>query len=75
MEPQTSQVDLLWKQGYGFNNPNNDRIREGLEPVNFDGKTDKERRKKNSFFGELVGDLLVYGVRSTFVAITDRLKR
>ena len=27
----------LWKQGYGFNNPNVDRIRDGKQPVAFPG--------------------------------------
>ncbi len=29
--------DPLWRQGYGFNNPNNERIRNGQPPLNFDG--------------------------------------
>ena len=32
-----SEIDRLWRQGYGFNNPNPDRIQQGLPPVNFDG--------------------------------------
>src|SRR5688572_11823453 len=30
-------VDRLWRAGYGFNNPNPDRVRNGLPPLNFDG--------------------------------------
>lgn len=29
--------DPLWHQGYGFNNPNNERIRNGQPVLNFDG--------------------------------------
>ncbi len=29
--------DPLWHQGYGFNNPNNERIRKGKPVLNFDG--------------------------------------
>ena len=29
--------DPLWHQGYGSNNPNNERIRKGLPVLNFDG--------------------------------------
>jgi len=29
--------DPLWHQGYGYNNPNNERIRKGLPVLNFDG--------------------------------------
>lgn len=33
--------DPLWRQGYGFNNPNGERLREGLPPLNFDGSEAK----------------------------------
>ena len=29
--------DPLWREGYGYNNPNNERIREGKPVLNFDG--------------------------------------
>ena len=29
-------MDGLWKQGYGYNNPNVDRLRNGQTPVGFD---------------------------------------
>lgn len=29
--------DPLWRHGYGYNNPNNERIREGKDVLNFDG--------------------------------------
>jgi len=29
--------DPLWHQGYGFNNPNNERIKNGQPVLNFDG--------------------------------------
>lgn len=35
--PKESHLDRLWKQGYGFNNPNPERIRNGQRPLNFDG--------------------------------------
>ena len=28
-------MDQLWREGYGFNNPNTDRIRQGLPPESF----------------------------------------
>lgn len=31
------QIDQLWRQGYGFNNPNPERIRNKQAPLNFDG--------------------------------------
>jgi hypothetical protein len=72
---QTSRVDSMWKQGYGFNNPNNDRPRQGLNPVNFDGKTDRERRDKGGYFSDLFGDMFVHGVKSTFTAIASKFRR
>ena len=30
-----SHLDRLWKQGYGFNNPNPERIRNGQRPLKF----------------------------------------
>lgn len=34
---QETENERLWRQGYGFNNPNRDRIRNGENPVNMDG--------------------------------------
>ena len=36
-DPQEQELNELWREGYGFNNPNADRIRKGLKPLNFDG--------------------------------------
>jgi len=33
--PKESHLDRLWKQGYGYNNPNPERIRNGQKPLNF----------------------------------------
>lgn len=33
--PKESHLDRLWKQGYGFNNPNPERVRNGQKPLNF----------------------------------------
>ncbi|MFT5324384.1 MAG: hypothetical protein ACI8P0_002246 [Planctomycetaceae bacterium] len=33
--PKESHLDRLWKQGYGFNNPNPERIRNGQKSLNF----------------------------------------
>lgn len=32
-----SELDYLWRQGYGFNNPNVRRIKSGEPPLNMDG--------------------------------------
>jgi hypothetical protein len=31
------EIDSLWRRGYGFNNPNYERIKNGLQPLHFDG--------------------------------------
>jgi hypothetical protein len=35
------ELNRLWRAGYGFNNPNADRIRQGKEPVDFLGPKPK----------------------------------
>jgi hypothetical protein len=34
-DPVYEQNNTLWRQGYGFNNPNAERIRQGLPPKDF----------------------------------------
>ena len=36
-----SAVDGLWREGYGFNNPNLERRRQGQPPLNLDGSVHK----------------------------------
>lgn len=31
------QINGLWREGYGYNNPNPARAKKGLPPLNFDG--------------------------------------
>lgn len=72
---RASQTDRLWKEGYGFNNPNPERRRNGLDVVNFDGRTDSERSRKSSivgrYFGDLTGDAVIYGFKRTFESIAQ----
>lgn len=69
-------IDSNWKQGYGFNNPNNERIEQGLEPVNFDGTTDSQRKSNfvNDMIGNLAGDAIGFGIKSTFTTVLDAFK-
>lgn len=39
---EDTYVDQLWRAGYGYNNPNPDRKKEGLPPVDFDGRVHRE---------------------------------
>ncbi len=40
-EKAKKEIDKMWHEGYGFNNPNPDRISKGLRPLDFDGKESK----------------------------------
>jgi hypothetical protein len=44
VEPDESKAQLnrLWEQGYGFNNPNNERIKQGLPPEPFFKEEEEE---------------------------------
>lgn len=33
-----THIDQLWREGYGFNNPNAQRKKEGLPPIDMDGR-------------------------------------
>ena len=74
---QLSVVDSNWKQGYGYNNPNHERIEQGIETVNFNGKTDSENKSNfvNDLIGNLVGDMIGFGIKSTFTTVVDAFKR
>lgn len=69
----SSSNNGLWKQGYGFNNPNNERRRPGLEPVSFDGSPDRD--DDGGFIGNFLGDLTVYGLKTSFEAVANLFTR
>ena len=62
---QASSVnfDSLWKQGYGYNNPNSDRREQGLGLQNFDGSLNSDK-KKDSYFYTLFDDAITHGVNT-----------
>jgi hypothetical protein len=41
-------MDRLWREGYGFNNPNAERIRQGLPPLDYSGRVSRQRSKPTS---------------------------
>ena len=41
-EESDSMIDQLWREGYGFNNPNPERKRQGKPLLNFDGTVYEE---------------------------------
>lgn len=40
-DPGSEELDSLWRAGYGYNNPNPERRKQGLPPVDFDGQVRK----------------------------------
>ena len=52
-------ADSLWRQGYGFDNPNSERLRNGQTPLNFNGQENSiENQLKNSA-GAFVGQMML----------------
>jgi len=47
----------LWRQGYGYNHPNVERIKDGQEPLNFNGHTVAE-----DVTGRAVGNAIFFGI-------------
>jgi hypothetical protein len=37
-EEVNEQLNQLWEEGYGYNNPNAERIKQGLPPIPFHGE-------------------------------------
>lgn len=62
IDAQTASIDSLWKTGHGFNNPNVERIKQGLEPQNFDGSTGIKTKKGP--VAAYVDDVVGYGIGS-----------
>ncbi len=64
-------LNELWRQGYGFNNPNAERIRNGQEPLNFDGSEDSCDSIVDEFVGHVIGNVFAY---TLFEAVPDLLR-
>ncbi len=64
-----SNLDNLWQQGYGFNNPNVERIREGKPPVDFRGNEQTFSNSLKNVGSEIVmqtvGGIIQSGVDRT----------
>ncbi len=73
------QVDQLWRQGFGYNNPNADRIKNGQEPLNFDGQPNTFESAATDIGERAIGNVfaavLFEGVPALFRGISDKLRR
>ena len=67
-------ADSLWKQGYGYGNPNSDRQRQGLELQNFDGSLDSDK-KRPDYFETYAGDMISFGLKSAFNSVISGLQK
>ena len=73
-EASSINFDSLWKQGYGYNNPNTGRREQGLESQNFDGSLNSD--KKKGYFSTLVDDAITHSFNkavNSMIAGTSRL--
>lgn len=72
-------TDELWRQGYGFNNPNVERIKNGERPVDFNGSPHNSGSAIEKVAGRAVGNALGYaifeGIPSIFRGLTARLRQ
>lgn len=69
-DTQQGEINNLWRAGYGYNNPNSDRKRQGLSPQNFDGSV--EPRKKDSYLSTLAGDYIAFCVGRSFKSTVSK---
>lgn len=76
---QEQQTDSLWRQGFGYNNPNVDRIRSGQTPLNFDGEPNNFESAAKDVAGRAVGNAISFGIFEAVPAIyrgfRDKLQR
>ena len=71
---EEEQIDSLWRQGYGFNNPNPERIRNGQPAVNFDGREATLENEIGDFIGRMIGNAITFIFIETGAAIWDGMK-
>lgn len=73
------QTDALWRQGFGYNNPNAERIRDGRDSVNFDGSSNTfESAAENvgaKAIGNVIGFAIFEGIPAWFRGISQKLQR
>ena len=73
------RIDELWRQGYGYNNPNVDRIGNDQVPLNFDGQPSTYESAAKGLGERAVGNVLAgvlfEGVPALFRGIPDKLRR
>ena len=74
-----ARTDALWKRGYGYNNPNPERIRNGQEPLNFDGKPDNLKTAVGDIGERAIGNVIAFtvfeAIPAVFRGFADKIRR
>lgn len=73
------RVDELWRQGYGYSNPNVDRIKNGQTSLNFDGTPNNFESAGKDVGERAIGNALAFaifeGVPAMFRGLSEKLSR
>ena len=73
---QERQTDDLWRQGFGYNNPNADR---GQKPVNFDGSPNTFKSAAEDIGGRAVANVIAFtvfeGIPAIFQGLSKKFRR
>ena len=73
------RIDELWRQGYGYNNPNVDRKSDLQEPTNFDGKPNTLGSAAKGIGEQAIGNAITFaifeGVPAFIRGISKKLSR
>lgn len=76
---QEKSLDDLWQQGYGYNNPNVDRIKNDQTRLNFDGSPDTFGSAAKGIGNEIIGNLMAFiifeAVPAIFVGLKEKFRR
>jgi hypothetical protein len=76
---QEERTDELWRQGYGYKNPNVDRIRNGQEPLNLNGSPNTFESAAEDVGERAVGNAIAFaifeGVPAIFRGLSKKLRR
>jgi hypothetical protein len=73
------RTDELWRQGYGYNNPNVDRIKNRQTPLNFDGSPNTFESAAEGIGERAIGSVIAFaifeGVPAIFRGLSEKLRR
>jgi len=72
------RIDELWRQGYGYSNPNVDRIKNSQTPLNFDGSPNNFESAAKDVGERAIGNVFAFaifeGVPAVFRGLSEKLR-